>query len=128
MPHKRHHKSKKTRRGGFYSFNGQVAPGAANWTRGAEVPTNDVGGAPIPVNLKGGRKRSHKKKSTRRRKMRGGYSFGQSVAGFTGQGTSRGMGGYSDVSQPGGKAALGEFANHGAQPGGNWGNYKLHNY
>ena len=127
MPHKR--QRKKTVRGGFYSFSGAVAPGAANWSRGAEVPTTEVGGAPIPVNLKGGRKRSSKKKkSTRRRKMRGGYSFGQSVAGFTGQGTSRGMGGYSDVSQPGGKAALGEFANHGVQPGGGWGNYKLHNY
>jgi hypothetical protein len=37
MPHKRgHKKTKKVRKGGFYSFNGAVAPGAANWGRGSE--------------------------------------------------------------------------------------------
>lgn len=117
----------KTRKGGYYGFSGDVAgsSGSALWTRGSEVSHN-VGNrnGNAFYGASGGRKR----KSSRRRKtrrMRGGVSFGQSVSGFTGASTQRGMGGYSDVSQPGGKASLGNFANHGAQPGSTWSNYML---
>ena len=36
---------------------------------------------------------------------------------------TRGLGGFTDVSAPGGKSALGEFANHGAQPGSGYGSF-----
>jgi hypothetical protein len=123
----------KTRKGGYYGFAGDVTgssgSGSALWQRGAEVTQNvgDRNGNAF-YGASGGRRRKSKKARSRRRtrrRMRGGVSFGQSVAGFTGASTQRGMGGYSDVSDPGGKAALGSFANHGAQPGSSWSNYML---
>lgn len=94
---------KTAKKGGFYSFAGAVGPGAANWTRGTEMP------------VVGGRKKRKSSKKTRKVK-RGGTRFGQAVAGYTGTG-DRGLANYPDVSNPMGKAAGGEFNNFGAKPG-----------
>ena len=53
-------------------------------------------------------------------------SFGQAVSGFTGVGTARGLGGYEDVSAPGGKAAGGAFNDRSGGPH-NFKSYTLHN-
>lgn len=108
-------KTKKAKKGGFYGFAGEVAAGAANWTRGTEMPP---GVASRSGNASGGRRKSNKKGSKKTRKVkRGGLRFGQASAGFTGVGTARGLGGYQDVSAPGGKAEFGGFADNGAKPG-----------
>lgn len=103
----RHHKKtgRKTRKGGSYGFSGELATGAAKWTRTDEVP---------PV--AGGRRKRKGNKKTRKVK-RGGLRFGQANAGFTGVGTARGLGGYQDVSAPGGKAEFGAFADNGPKSG-----------
>lgn len=106
MHGKKHRKTgKKTKRGGYYGAVGALAPGAMQWGTGTEV-------AP----LAGGRRKRKGSKKTRKVK-RGGLRFGQANAGFTGVGTARGLGGYQDVSAPGGKAEFGSFADHGAKPG-----------
>jgi hypothetical protein len=97
-------KRKTMKKGGFYSFSGAVGPGAANWTRGTEVP------------VLGGRKKRKSSKKTKKVK-KGGLRFAQANVGFTGVGTARGLGGYQDVSAPGGKAEFGSFADNGAKPG-----------
>jgi len=91
MPHKKSHKVRrskksgrktmKVRRGGSYGFSGAVSTGAPNWVAGHEVP------------VKGG-KRS-RKVGSRRRKMRGGSSFG-TVTGASFKGT--GVAGTADYS------------------------------
>lgn len=99
-------KRKTMKKGGYYSFAGQLAPGAADYSRHTEVP------------VVGGRRRKSKKGGKKTRKVkRGGLRFGQANAGFTGVGTARGLGGYQDVSAPGGKAEFGAFADNGAKPG-----------
>lgn len=103
---------KKAKKGGYYSFNGALATGAADWSRHTEVPAgmaNRGGNAQM-----GGKKRKGGKK-TRKAKRGGGY-FGQAVAGFTGTG-NRGLANYPDVSAPTGKAAGGAFNDNGAKPG-----------
>ena len=103
------------KKGGFYSFAGQVAAGAPNWTRGSEMAPEVAGRG---GNATGGRRRKSKKGGKKTRKVkRGGLRFGQANAGFTGEGAARGLGGYQDVSAPGGKAEFGSFADHGAKPG-----------
>ena len=111
---------KKPRKGGYYSFSGDVATGAPNWTRhseNADFAMSNRGG-----NAQYGRGRKRKGKKTRKVK-RGGSSFGQAVAGFTANGAARGLGGYQDVSSPMGKAAGGDFNNYGAQPGSGHGSF-----
>jgi hypothetical protein len=105
---------KATKKGGYYSFSGALGTGAPAWSRANEnLPFEDRGGNA----QMGGRKKRKGGMKTRKVK-RGGLRFGQSNAGFTGVGTARGLGGYQDVSTPGlGKAAGGEFADHGAKPG-----------
>lgn len=113
-----------TKKGGFYSFAGQVAPGAANWSRGSEMAP-EVAGRGGNAQM-GGRKKRKSGKKTRKVK-RGGMRFAQANAGFTGDGAARGLGGFQDVSSPMGKAAGGDFANHGAQPGSGFGSFNILN-
>lgn len=103
---KKMNKKKVTRRGGYYGFNGALATGAPSWSKSEEVPP-----------LAGGRRHRKKNGKKTRKVKRGGGYFGQVVSGFTGVGTARGLGGYQDVSNPMGKAAGGEFNDHGAKPG-----------
>lgn len=125
MPRKTNGGKRRTKRGGYYGFTGDLGtPGAANWTRGSEMGDWTLSNRGGNSMYGAGRRRKHKgKKRTQRRKMRGGYSYGQAVAGFTGSGAERGLGGFTDVSAPGGKSALGSFANHGAQPGSGHGSF-----
>jgi hypothetical protein len=125
MPHKKtskHRKTKRRHRGGYYGASGAVVqggvgPAGMKWGSGEEVPTVEVGGAPIPVNLKGGRKnRKSKKKSTKRRRMRGGTKFGGTFASYEGDG-SRGLASVSQGTHTPGAPQLGRFNNHGAGPG-----------
>jgi len=110
----RRRKTKKAKKGGYYSFAGQLAPGAANYSRHSEEAPEVAGrGGNATV---GGRRKSKKGSKKTRKVKRGGLRFGQAVAGYTGTG-DRGLANYPDVSLPGGKAAEGGFANHGAQPG-----------
>lgn len=107
---------KTAKKGGFYSFNGSLATGAPAWGRGSEMAPEVAGRA---GNTTGGRRRKSAKKGGRktRKTRRGGGSFAQAVAGFTGVGTARGLGGFQDVSSPAGKAAGGQFNDYGAKPG-----------
>ena len=125
MPRKPKGTRRRTKKGGYYGFTGDLGtPGAANWARGSEMGDWSISNRGGNSMYGAGRRRKHKgKKQTRRRKMRGGLSYGQSVAGLTGVGAQRGLGGFTDVSAPGGKSALGEFANHGAQPGSGYGSF-----
>ena len=121
MPHpkggRKARKTRKVKRGGYYGFSGALATGAPAWDRKSEMASEVAGRA---GNTFGGRRKKSKK--TRKTK-RGGGSFAQAVAGFTGQGTARGMGGHQDVSSPAGKAQEGAFNNHGAQPGSGFGSF-----
>ena len=152
MPHKRgHKKTKKVRKGGFYSFNGAVAPGAANWGRGSEygdfaesrVGNNAIYGRgrgkkggeesdsdeelkerveTLEKKVAGRRRRSMKKKGRKTRKVRrGGGKQGAVSASYTGTG-ERGMANYVQ-SDTKGVAALGAFNNQGAQPGSGFGSF-----
>ena len=104
-------KTRKTKRGGSYGFSGALAAGAPAWSKSEEQPLPGRAG-----NTFGGRRKRKGSKKTRKVK-RGGLRFGQASAGFTGVGTARGLGGYQDVSAPGGKAEFGSFADFGAKPG-----------
>lgn len=92
-------------RGGYYSFNGAVAPGAMGWTRATEVP------------VAGGRRR---RKGRKTRKMKGGGSFGAVSASYQGTG-SRGIADFSPVDTKGpysnGGSGGGAFNDYGAKPG-----------
>jgi hypothetical protein len=84
-------------RGGYYGFNGAVGTGAPSYARAEEVP------------LAGGRRHKGSKKS-RRRKMRGGGSYGAVSGSFTGEGHN-GLANMTAVNQKSdsGPAALGAF-------------------
>lgn len=111
---------KTVKKGGFYSFNGALATGAPAWGRESEMAPEVAGRG---GNATGGRRRKTKKGGKKTRKVkRGGLRFGQAVAGYTGTG-DRGLANYPDVSAPGGKAASGDFANQGAQPGSGFGSF-----
>ena len=105
------------KRGGSYGFSGALATGAPDY-----IKTEDQALPGRAGNTFGGRRKRKDTKKTRKVK-RGGLRFGQANAGFTGQGTARGLGGYQDVSDAGGKAEFGSFANHGAQPGSGLGSF-----
>lgn len=119
---RRHTKKRGTRRrkmkGGFYSFQGGLAPGAASWGTGSEMGqfAVDKGGNignlnPGNVIQYGrGRKRKSRGRKTRRR-MRGGGKYGGVSASFQGSG-SRGIidvGGVNTRVPPLGGSAYGEF-------------------
>lgn len=70
---------RRTMRGGYYGAAGPLAPGAMKWAAGSEV-------GPFVAN-RGGNVQA----GGRRRKMRGGGSFGAVSAGFVGTG-HRGLG------------------------------------
>ena len=133
MPKK--HSQKRTRgnrrtrrrmRGGYYSFNGALATGAADWGRNSEYGPNKIfadRGGNSSVQYGRGRKRGG-----RTRKMKGGGSYGATSASFEGSG-SRGM---IDVAQRNTKgppsveknvSKLGAFNDNGAH-GGNWTSFK----
>ena len=118
---KRNKKTKRRHRGGYYGASGAVVeggvgPAGMKWTGGEEVPTVEVGGAPIPVNLKGGRRHKKRKgkKSTKRR-MRGGTKFGGTYASYEGSG-SRGLADVKGGTHTPGAPQLGRFNNGGAEP------------
>ena len=119
---KRNKKTKRRHRGGYYGASGAVVeggvgPAGMRWTGGEEVPTVEVGGAPIPVNLKGGRKnrKSKSKKKSTKRRMRGGTKFGGTYASYEGSG-SRGLADVKGGTHTPGAPQLGRFNNGGAQP------------
>lgn len=126
MPHKKtskHRKTKRRHRGGYYGASGAVVqggvgPAGMEWSSKQEVPTVEVGGAPIPVNLKGGRKnrKSKSKKKSTKRRMRGGTKFGGTYASYEGTG-SRGLANVSQGTHTPGTPQLGRFNNFGAGPG-----------
>jgi hypothetical protein len=115
---KKHRTTRKKVRGGYYGAVGAIAPGAMAWGRGSEMgawATSSRGGN---THYGAGRRKSKGKKVTRRRKHRGGGSYGGVSASFQGTG-SRGMANYTPiVTRDGsGSAAGGAFNNFGAQPG-----------
>ena len=128
MPRRRHTKKRATRRhrkmrGGFYSFDGAVGPGAASWGRGSEMGqfAVDKGGNIGNLNpqnvIQYGRGRRRKSRGRRtRRKMKGGGKYGAVAASFVGTG-SRGIAdhvGTNTKYPPVGGAAEGAF-NDGAR-------------
>jgi hypothetical protein len=123
---RRHTKKRGTRRhrkmkGGFYSFNGGLGPGAPSWGKGSEMGgyAVDKGGNMSNMGPNGmrpeiqygrGRRRKSKGRKTRRR-MRGGGKYGGVSASFEGSG-SRGMANYAGVNTrvpPLGGSAYGGF-------------------
>jgi len=126
MP-RRHTKKRGTRRhkkqrGGFYSFQGGLAPGAASWGRGSEMGqfAVDKGGNIGNLNPQNviqhgrGRKRKSRGRKTRRR-MKGGIKYGAVAGSFDGSGY-RGMANFVGTNTkypPFGGAAQGAF-NDGA--------------
>lgn len=113
--HKRRHRKtgrRRTMRGGFYGANGALAPGAMEWKAGSEYGpmvaarggNTTAWGAPKPNGLPMyGRGRSKGGRSLRRRRMRGGGSFGATRAEFRGSGER----GQINVSQGQAKTAPG---------------------
>lgn len=110
------------KKGGYYSFSGALATGAPGWTQKSEMADWSLSNRGGNAQYGRGRKKTGKKSKKTRKVKRGGIRFGQAVAGYTGTG-DRGLANYPDVSLPGGKAASGEFANHGAQPGSGYGSF-----
>jgi hypothetical protein len=114
MPVKKANKRKTLKKGGYYSFSGDVAPGAANWTRHSEMgpyAVSDRGG-----NAQYGRGRKRKSKKTRKVK-RGGGAYGAVSASYQGTG-ARGIADVVGISpnKPG-FATQGEFNYYGGKPG-----------
>ena len=106
------------KKGGYYSFSGDVSTGAPNWTRHSEMGDYAISSRGGNTQYGTGRKRSKKnKKRTLRKKMKGGNKFGGVSATFQGTG-ARGIADAVGVSvnKPG-FATQGEFNNFGAQPG-----------
>lgn len=147
MPHSKKHRATKRRRatrGGFYAFDGAIAPGAPSWGRGSEMGdfavsrlgNNAIGaggrrrskkrgsGKPLPIpdapTMDAGRRRK-----TKKRRMRGGGKFGAVSATFTGTG-ERGIANYGPTNTkfpPFGGPEGGAFNNAGAQPGSGFGSF-----
>jgi hypothetical protein len=115
---KKHRTTRRKQRGGYYGATGAIAPGAMEWGRGSEMGNWAVSSRGGNTHYGAGRRKSRGKKVTRRRKVRGGGSFGGVSASFQGTG-SRGIADYKPiVTRDGsGAAAGGAFNNHGAQPG-----------
>ena len=124
MPHKKtsklNKKTKRRHRGGYYGAGGPIldggqGPAGMEWGSKQEVPTVEVNGVPIPVNLKtGGHKKRESKKSSKR-KMQGGTKFGGTFASYEGSG-ARGLANVSQGTHTPGAPQLGRFNNFGAGP------------
>jgi hypothetical protein len=111
-------KKRGMKKGGYYSFSGDVGvAGGPNWTRHSEMGEHSISSRGGNTHYGSGRKRKGKKGKKTRKVKRGGGSFAQAVSGFTANGAQRGLGGFQDVSSPMGKAAGGDFNNHGAKSG-----------
>jgi hypothetical protein len=138
MPKGKRGKTKKLTKGGYYSFNGALATGAADWAQKSEYGPfvagrggNDSAGTSKPVTYGRGRHRktgSRKKKHHRRRRtMRGGNKYGAVAASYTGTG-ERGMANYVQTNTkypPFGGAQGGAFNNAGAQPGSGYSSFNI---
>jgi hypothetical protein len=115
--HKKTHKRRKTMRGGFFGAAGAIAPGAMEWKAGSEygpmvadrAGNTTAWGPPKPGGLpmygRGRGRRGSKKggRTVRKRRMRGGGSFGATRAEYRGDGA----GGFANYSQGQAKAAPG---------------------
>lgn len=114
-----------TKKGGYYSFAGEVAPGAANWTRHSEMGQFAADRAGNAQYGRGRKRKTGKKsgKKTTRKVRRGGGSYGAVSASFQGTG-SRGIADVVGVSpnKPG-FPTEGQFNNFGAQPGSGFGSF-----
>jgi hypothetical protein len=125
MPRKHSTKRKTAKKGGYYSFSGDVATGAPNWTRHSEMGDYAISSRGGNTQYGTGRKKHKKggKKRTLRKKMKGGTKFGGVSATFQGTG-ARGIADAVGVSvnKPG-FATQGEFNNFGAQPGSGHGSF-----
>jgi|688.fasta_scaffold687047_2 hypothetical protein len=111
---------RKTKKGGYYGFNGGLATGAPKWTAGSEMGSSSLSNRGGNSMYGAGRRRKGKKKT-----MRGGGKYGTVSASFEGSG-SRGLanfGGVSTRAPPFGPAQEGRFNNLGAQPGSGYGSF-----
>jgi len=124
-------KGRKTlKKGGFYSFTGDVGTGAAKWTSHSEMGDYSISNRGGNTFYGAGRKRKGKGKGKgkgkTRRRMRGGSKYGEVSASYQGTG-DRGFANYVGISpnKPG-FATQGEFNNYGAQPGSGHASF-LHN-
>ncbi len=129
MP-RRHTKKRGTRkrkqRGGYYSFEGAVGPGAAQWGRGSEMGQfavdkgGNIGnmgpdGMRSEIQYGRGRRRKTRGRKTRRR-MKGGGKYGGVSASYQGEG-SRGLANFAGINTRGpplNEAANGAFNDNGA--------------
>lgn len=133
MPRVKGGKTKKVKKGGYYSFNGALATGAADWAQKSEYGPFMAGrgGNDSTTQYGRGRRRktgSRKKKQHRRRRtMRGGSKYGAVAASYTGTG-ERGMANYVQTSTkypPFGGPQGGAFNNAGAQPGSGYSSFDI---
>ena len=119
MPVKKGNKRKTLKKGGYYSFSGDVAPGAANWTRHSEMGSYAVSdrGGNAQYGRGRGRKRRDKNGKKTRKVKRGGGSYGAVSASYQGTG-ARGIADVVGISpnKPG-FATQGEFNYYGGKPG-----------
>ena len=112
---------RKTKRGGYYGFNGGLATGAPKWTAGSEMGASSLSNRGGNSMYGAGRRRKGKKGG--KRTMRGGSKFGAVSAGFYGDG-DRGLANAhgSSINKPG-FPTQGQFNNFGAQPGSGYGSF-----
>jgi len=118
MPAKKGSKRKTLKRGGYYSFSGDVgAPGAANWTKHSEMGPYSISNRGGNTHYGSGRKRNAKKGRKTRRIKRGGGSYGAVAASYHGSG-ARGIADVVGISpnKPG-FATQGDFNYYGGKPG-----------
>ena len=106
----------KPKKGGYYSFSGDVAPGAANWTRHSEMGAQSISNRGGNAMYGRGRKRGKKGKNGKKTKKvrRGGSRFGAVAASFRGEG-ERGMANFggTSINKPG-FSSMGGFNDNGA--------------
>lgn len=121
---KRRHmkKSRKTLKGGYYSFSGAVGTGAPAWSRHSEMGDYAVSGRGGNTQVGSSRRR----KMTKGKKVKkGGSRFGAVAASFQGTG-ARGIADTVATNTkvpPFGGPRLGDFNNAGAQPGSGFGSF-----
>ena len=104
--------TKRRHRGGYYSFRGATAPGAANYVNESEMGDAEINGRALNGMIGRGRKRKHRKT----RRHRGGQKFGAVFAAYRGQG-ARGIPDYVAGTHKPPQAALGDFNNSAKGPG-----------
>jgi len=121
---KRRHvkKSRKTLKGGYYSFSGALGTGAPAWSRHSEM-------GEYAISSRGGNTQygsSRRRKQTKSKKAKkGGSRFGAVSASYQGTGVR----GITDTVAtntkvpPFGGSQLGAFNNAGAQPGSGFGSF-----